>query len=357
MAADTKRNQQIEGLRGAAILLVVSFHLIFKFQQVYMDPSLKIPAVDQFGDIGVLIFLVISSYFVIDPAWENGFILRKFYLKKALRLWPLYAVCITITFAATHVWLLPGRTVSLKNYFLNLFFINGYINFPYVDGAHWYLTVLISLILMVGIFYRLKIGNNDLTYLLWLFASAALQMIHPGWTIAADILKGVSGLIGSSYVGVLVVGLMLRKISVGDSGPARPHRLLRLEKKEAITMLAGFAYTFFFRGTAYTVYLAAAFLLVCLCLYGRLRVFSAGPLVCLGEASYAIYLIHQNISYIVEYQLCKIMPFGIFHVVLAFCVALGGGFLIHFFLEKPIDRIIQKQRNDSGGLIKGTEPR
>lgn len=37
------------------------------------------------------------------------------------------------------------------DWILNIFFINGFIGTRYVDGAHWYLTILISFIVIISI--------------------------------------------------------------------------------------------------------------------------------------------------------------------------------------------------------------
>lgn len=131
-----KKNTQIEGLRGVAILIIVVFHIFDRFQQIYFERS--IVWMNNFGTFGTTIFLLISAFLLMSPSQTictfreavNAF------LKKLVRLWPCYVVCVTITFLLSRVLYLPERTVGWGDYLFNILLLNRFFNIPFVDGAH-----------------------------------------------------------------------------------------------------------------------------------------------------------------------------------------------------------------------------
>lgn len=157
------RNQQVEGLRGFAILLILVYHAFFRFNQLYC--ANEINWMRNFGNFGVVLFLLISCYYLVDfNSKISHFHLFKFWIKKFLRLWPCYILSITITTIIMHIFLLPNRMSTGVDWLLNIFFINGFIGTPYVDGAHWYLTVLIGFIIVMGVGVKLYLYKNVFFY-------------------------------------------------------------------------------------------------------------------------------------------------------------------------------------------------
>src|SRR5207247_63136 len=70
-----------------------------------------------------------------------------------------------------------------------------------------------------------------------------------------------------------------------------------------------------------------------------------------GDASYAIYLVHQPI-----FLLLFVMTFGRFgftgagHLLWVYLLAipaLAAGFLVHFAVERPLLRLVHRQRPDA----------
>ena len=168
-------NYQIEGLRGISIMIVLLYHLIDRFQQIYFGRNIR--AMDFWGSFGVTIFLIISGFFAVDPESasckksEVVFALKKFFL----RIWPTYMVCVLITYLLTQIRELPGRTYGLKELITNWLGINHLLGMPYIDGAHWYLTVLTAMFLVVLLFRIFGIHSKPVPYLLWIMMAYIIE--------------------------------------------------------------------------------------------------------------------------------------------------------------------------------------
>lgn len=81
------RNMQIEGLRGVAILMILIFHVFYRYQQIYSGNGSEYNWLKDWGSFGVCIFLLISCYYLINfDSAIASFSLLKYLIKKFMRL-------------------------------------------------------------------------------------------------------------------------------------------------------------------------------------------------------------------------------------------------------------------------------
>jgi len=120
-------------LRGISILLVVLYHLDLNYSGRVLFKG---------GFIGVDIFFVISGYLITSILYINlkddKFNFKEFYLKRFVRIFPVYILVIFITLIFSYFILLPNQLVELSrsslfsiSFFSNLFFwryLNDYYN-------------------------------------------------------------------------------------------------------------------------------------------------------------------------------------------------------------------------------------
>ena len=169
----SRRIAHIDALRAAAVLLVVTMHSGLTF----------VP-----GDGGVTIFFCISGYIITtllirECERTGGFAMRKFYLRRALKLAPPFGVLIllpTLVYAATHqvAWLvvlsqvlfsynwaevldpvralqvLPGSTVVWSLAVEEQFYIGFAMIWLWLSGRSWWRRAVLALAL-VAITYSL----------------------------------------------------------------------------------------------------------------------------------------------------------------------------------------------------------
>jgi peptidoglycan/LPS O-acetylase OafA/YrhL len=97
---------QLDGLRGIAILAVLLFHLGGKL------PGLHFEFASQYGWAGVDLFFVISGFLITGillGSVDSEHYFRNFYMRRVLRIWPLYFALLAFVFV-----LLPWAVPTLR---------------------------------------------------------------------------------------------------------------------------------------------------------------------------------------------------------------------------------------------------
>lgn len=316
-----KRNKQIDGLRGVTAIIILVFHLFCRYLQIYENSNIIWMA--QWGTFGVIVFILISGYFlgienIKEELSKGSFNLTKYLQKKIMRLWWCYIIAITLTMTIIKLVGLPGRECSWFDYILNIFFINGFIGVPYVDGAHWYLTTLISIIVNIGIIRKIRLNNNIWIYCIWL--SVVGLLIKLGYS-------NITVLAGGTYLGTALAGFAIAKILYDQQ---------KFNKKWIILFICATIFCFVIQGGMGIVILFLGLLVVVPCLLGKLKIFEKPVLLWLGKISYPLYLIHQNISFVIIQKLSEISGnYKIqFSIIASICVIIIA--TIISYLEKAI---------------------
>jgi len=103
-----KRNQQLDGLRGLAILWVVGYHLLTCYGvHPWLEALPVVPALLRLGWIGVSLFFAISGYLITGILVGNkerpGYF-AAFVVKRSARILPAYALLIATFLLATFFW-------------------------------------------------------------------------------------------------------------------------------------------------------------------------------------------------------------------------------------------------------------
>ena len=100
---DSRRIPSLDGIRAVSILLVIGWHLSFSGTAPWLAQLLRIDS----GNLGVRVFFVISGYLItsilLNEHARTGTIdLRRFYIRRALRIMPVFYVFLgTMVLAGT----------------------------------------------------------------------------------------------------------------------------------------------------------------------------------------------------------------------------------------------------------------
>lgn len=320
---DKRRNLQVDGIRGVAILLVVCFHLFCRYEQIYHN--MTIPIIEHLGSLGVTIFLMISIIFIIDDTKKPGL---RYIINRIIRLWPSYFISISIIFFLVSIFPLPNRTVGIYDFILNIFFINGFIGTPYVDGAHWYLTTLISIICVLTLIKKSKRDNYITVYFIWMLLAVFLKLI--GYDKLVNIL-------GGSYIGIACISVSLKNML--DLGGIKNY----FKIKWFYLILISFVFNFGMLGIISIIELLVVIPVFIMILQEKLPFLGNNIFLFFGSISYPLYLIHQNISYIIQYYIEHLKgSYNIWIPFLSLIVVVFISYLLNRYIEVPVQKYIKK---------------
>ncbi|WP_162260619.1 acyltransferase [Terrabacter sp. Root85] len=321
----------LDGLRGVAALAVVLYHYFFRSAEFY--PELGDP-VRWFwpGQYGVQLFFIISG-FVIYLTLERS-TLRSFAVSRFIRLYPIYWVCVALTGACVALFGLSGRETTFLEWLANLTMFQRYFGVAQVDGAYWTLAAELGFYVQVAfLFYAgLLRCQRSIVYLyVWVFGTFAIvysSRFLPFEVYASGIRALAPGLV---WMPLFVMGVAFFKIWDGD------HRLLTLSLPAvSLMLLAPHGPTVLLA----TLTVGAVFVVVMWTPLGE--PLTKRPLVFLGEISYVLYLVHQNLGYIV---ILKLSELGMSHWTAALVALLGIiplAAMLTYVVDVPLRRILKR---------------
>lgn len=309
------RNNQIEGLRGLAVCLILVYHLFCRFAQLYLDSNYLI--LQYFGSLGTSFFLIITSFYLGNSVFQqHNFSFHKFLKKKISRLWPTYAICVILIFIVLYMFPLPGRTPEWKDLFLNIFFLNGYIGTQYIDGSHWYLTTILSFFVVIGFFKSINISQKWWSYTIWIIIGVISKYFK---------LTVLSNMLGNGFIGYAIIGILLYSVFYKNK---------KLTKGWIFNFIISIIYIFCITGIKYGLELLIVIPLFLAAQGNKLSVLERRLPTKFGTISYPTYLIHQNIGFVIEFELMNY--FGVYsslYAVLALICVVTLGVIISMFFR------------------------
>jgi len=123
VSAPPRRDPALDGLRGFAMLLVFLFHYGGGLDS--KNPVVHVLGyVTQASWIGVVVFFALSGFLITGSLWDaidEQYLLRNFFIRRALRILPLYYLALLISFlgALAH----PITLETVKAFLIYVFFL------------------------------------------------------------------------------------------------------------------------------------------------------------------------------------------------------------------------------------------
>ncbi len=133
--ASERRVPFLDGLRAAAVLLVINQHMAQTFALRYGANGYTSFGLTRNGWMGVDLFFVLSGFFIGSQLWRElgrtgGISLKQFMLRRGLRIWPLYLFIFAAVFAYS-----PAAAAAKQCGWTDLVFVTNYVNHGIVDGS------------------------------------------------------------------------------------------------------------------------------------------------------------------------------------------------------------------------------
>lgn len=319
-----RRLLELDVLRGLAAVGVMLHHFTGRFYEYVPQPGQSSPwLILRHGGHGLTLFFMISG-FVIAMTLARTVRARDFVVARASRLYPAFWVAVGLTFIITHLFGLTGLTVSLPSALANLTMGGEWLGAPYVDSVYWTLSLELAFYGMMWLLFVTGwLEKLEKAVAIWLAVHFTTLLCLKMANLSVSHGLEIALLLGRAQF--FIIGLVFYRIYDLGLNRVRVALLLACLGTEVV---AGHR----FADLAIFIGLAVVFGLV---VSQRLRWIVNPPLVYLGALSYSLYLLHQNIGYVMlrgMYGIHAPVPLALLTASMSL-IALAA--LLHHLVEKP----------------------
>jgi peptidoglycan/LPS O-acetylase OafA/YrhL len=205
----------LDALRGFAALCVVFDHFSFHDLQHahaivyrYFDPGLY----------GIAVFFLVSG-FIVPASLERGGSVRRFWIGRAFRLYPLFlvAIVIVVILHQFHVGTLRGADATPRTaIFSHLLMLSDLLGVPSIVNVFWTLSFEMVFYLLLTALFVLGVHRRSASYALtFAVAGLALGGVLPAVALSRSAL-------GGSKVAVIADALVLAGLVLAVTGKPVP---------------------------------------------------------------------------------------------------------------------------------------
>ncbi|MES2537882.1 MAG: acyltransferase [Pseudomonadota bacterium] len=294
---DNNRLNTIDLLRFAAAVLVVFYHYAFRgyaADGMSVMPYPLLAPIAKYGYLGVDLFFLISGFVVLRSASSGS--LQKFVVSRVARLYPAFWVCCTLTFLSILAFGGQRYSATIPQYVINMTMLSGFAGVVSIDGVYWSLFVEIKFYLMIALLLLFRqMHRAPLFFVAWLVVTIALDLF-PSWRLRSIFI--------TDHAPAFIAGAMFYK--GWSSGFSRATILTILAAwlvglHHALAQLPRLEQHY---GAPFNLYVVAGVItvfhvLIYLVATKRTGVIGKKDWAAIGALTYPLYLLHQNIGYMI----------------------------------------------------------
>jgi len=323
MSKKENRINNIDILRGMAIIFVVLFHYTAYYSPNYLlrtdNWTLSLA---KYGWSGVDIFFVVSGFCIAMTIirTQNYF---EFIIKRFARIYPAYFICGITTLIFYSLFDLPGREVDWITGLMNLVFANFIpgLNYQYIDGIYWALIVELKFYIFFGAIYFL-IKNLGKAIIIWALISIMLNIIL---LIDDKLLVFLTSI--TPHSNFFLIGLMLFY--------SKDKNFYLLILISILTLLNIYTNNRYSENELYFIFLIFFTSIILMMKYKlKFKLLSN-----IGLVSFSWYLLHNAIGIIIIREINK-LGFENFSVALAIIFTLSISVFSFTIIEKPLKKFL-----------------
>lgn len=321
------RLSELDVFRGLAALAVLLYHFTTRFDQMFGHPE-ELTFAFPHGHLGVDFFFIISG-FVIFLTLNRTEKYQDFLVSRFSRLFPVYWFAVIFTYGVVSIFGLPGEERTFTEFLINFTMIQEFFGVKDVDGVYWTLRYeLIFYCIMLAIFLTGKIKNIEIICAAWLslqFGAYAIEHFtgYFPWKVKQFLLL--------EYCNLFIAGCVFNRIFADGFNWQR-----------ILLLLAALAAQYLVRDPLSTIAVGTFFVLFSLFCAGKLHFISFRPLIYLGTISYSLYLIHQNVSYVIFRELYELHVPQLAIFAISFCVVVAVAHFMTYYVERPALQLIRR---------------
>jgi len=300
-------------------MAVVLFHFIYHYNS-FQGHSFDVPEIARVGRLGVQLFFIISG-FVIFWSISRSKKPIDFVWSRFCRLYPVFWVALIITFTVVSIFSLPGREVRFEVFVANFLMFHEYLGYRHVDGVYWTLTIELAFYFwMLVIFATGQMKHIEKILIVWVLVATIVTLD----SLNIDLGYKLPRLLLLDYIELFAAGICFFRYK-DKTHTLWTHLLIVL----CVLALAASYHA------AQAIVIASFFAIFLLIINNKLRILRNSIFVYFGSISYTLYLIHQNIGYIIINKTYEnnIHPFV--GIAAAITVAIILAHILMVYVERP----------------------
>jgi peptidoglycan/LPS O-acetylase OafA/YrhL len=303
------RLPNLDLLRLAAAAMIVVYHFGYRGPAAPgWTPSAfpEIAGVAQEMWAGVSFFFVISGFVIAWSAQKRG--AMEFLVARAARLYPAFLVCMSVTAVGLAILAPPGVDefrMTLGRWLANLPLVSKLFGQLFVDGAYWSIVIEVIFYGWVALFIALGLfERRQLTILaVWLAIAFLNELLLRQ--------QGLQYLLVTRHAGYFVLGILMYR-AFAASRPPSARELAIGVAAVILCIIDDRAYVSWMQAAlGYQPAWSPAFALAKLALMLAALVAAIrlpallSPALCatLGGLTYPLYLVHQNLGYVLMHAM------------------------------------------------------
>lgn len=331
MNKNDSRNLVWDVFRGIGALLVLFHHYTKRYEILFVHTE-PWPVKSSFdlGAWGVCVFFVLTGFFLI-PSLVSSRSLGSYYKKRIVRLYPSYIPCVIITYLLmTCAPPLGNRNVGFIAFLGNLTMFQLFLGLPNVDGAYWTLAVQLVVYIAIGaIFFLVKknVGKLLNVMFIWMVVGCVVSFLnnHLGFTKLTFITD-------AKFIQLFIQGLLVYCIGAKQGKPLWIYIFLTL----------CVCYDLLWFSVSYFVFNSILIVVMLVVQLTDVSLKKKGLLVFIGSISFPLYLLHQNIGYLIIRFMEQHGLTSEVWIIIPTVAMITLAWLVSVFIERPFSNGLKR---------------
>ncbi len=298
----------------------------------------------KYGYLGVDVFFIISGFVILLSI--QSFSIYKFIRSRISRLYPAFWVSVIITFLVSYFYGSERYAVDFKQLSANLTMLNGFVGIKNIDGVYWTLLYEIKFYILVLFFLILnRFGIKVVNFVFfWLLLSITYWGFIQFFNSENLLLKGLNYFFIFKYSHYFISGCVFSLI-YKDGFKIKymcalffSYLLSIYWANEKIIFFENkYDVSFSFEWIAAIIF--SFYVFFTLLVTNKLNFLNRKEFITLGVLTYPLYLIHQNIGFII-FNNFKSTTGRYLLLFLVISVMLLISYLINKIIEKRLSSVL-----------------